>query len=661
IAKSYNGVNHNNTNFSNMKYVGIGSDVDWWHFAKGWNENEEFRRYANEYRLTNDIDFKGNQGKGEEGKDWQNYVNYCIDGLGCVNMIVGNNNAFAKNFDGQGYALRNIDLYLDKMVYVAGVFGTVKKTNFKNVIFENINLTSITWNDYIGGFIGWIFDSSFENIHGKNIKVMSDILPDRLELTAGGFTGLSENSIFKKMSLYNININNDKYGWSDDVGGFVGISKDDDFSDISIKNVSIRNKGIHASSGGFAGYIYNSIADKIKLNNIKVQTITNKFQSFSGGFTGNNHLGEFGNIILENIFEVSSIGDKNIINIDSGIYAGGFTGSALGGKFNNIILKQVDKITSSGYSSQISSGGFAGNIESYASNGSSFENIFIDNVSHIESEVRGDEGDSFAGGFVGKVHDKVIFNNIYLNNFGLIQAFLENDKLLNYAGGFAGKVDINFMGDSIFDKISINKINKIYSDGSTGGYIGGIQDNSIHKNISLNDIEIIEGKRGVGGFAGIIWQGEVVIDSVVLNKLKNIKANKEFAGGFVGYFNTKTSEFKNIYLYLPPSFSILSNEYKGIFFGKQDYNFISPNFNNIHIYLENNSLFDDAIDKKYWNISNSYTSDKINIHTYTDDKQGYINFEKAVLANLAKEGLYKDENGNLVFTTAFNVEKPTIT
>ncbi|MBX1885606.1 hypothetical protein I9P32_01290, partial [Campylobacter peloridis] len=28
------------------QYISIGSDLDWWHFAKGWNENEEFRTIA---------------------------------------------------------------------------------------------------------------------------------------------------------------------------------------------------------------------------------------------------------------------------------------------------------------------------------------------------------------------------------------------------------------------------------------------------------------------------------------------------------------------------------------------------------------------------------------------------------------------------------------
>ncbi|MCV3457736.1 hypothetical protein L8X28_08265, partial [Campylobacter sp. CNRCH_2016_0050h] len=111
--KVFNKFNNSSSNFKVYKYVGIGSDVDWWHFAKGWNENKEgFRDTASEYRLTNDIDFKASSG--------QNYANYWIDlnsdGKKDANeftsMIVGfkDDSAFTKTFDGQGFTLKNINI-----------------------------------------------------------------------------------------------------------------------------------------------------------------------------------------------------------------------------------------------------------------------------------------------------------------------------------------------------------------------------------------------------------------------------------------------------------------------------------------------------------------------------------------------------------------------
>ncbi|MBX1886062.1 hypothetical protein I9P32_03630, partial [Campylobacter peloridis] len=71
---AFNKIKNKNNQFKVYKYVGIGSDKDWWHFAKGWNENKNgFRTTANEYRLTNDIDFQANCKNGV--CTGQNYAN----------------------------------------------------------------------------------------------------------------------------------------------------------------------------------------------------------------------------------------------------------------------------------------------------------------------------------------------------------------------------------------------------------------------------------------------------------------------------------------------------------------------------------------------------------------------------------------------------------
>ncbi|MBX2079127.1 hypothetical protein I9T54_06275, partial [Campylobacter peloridis] len=72
----FNSIN-NKINKTYNQFISIGSDVDWWHFAKGWNENEEFRTIASEYKLTNDIDFQANCKNGI--CTGQNYANYWID------------------------------------------------------------------------------------------------------------------------------------------------------------------------------------------------------------------------------------------------------------------------------------------------------------------------------------------------------------------------------------------------------------------------------------------------------------------------------------------------------------------------------------------------------------------------------------------------------
>ncbi|OCX43602.1 hypothetical protein A7X81_01185 [Campylobacter ornithocola] len=150
--KVFDKYTNTNSNFNVYKYVGIGSDVDWWHFAKGWNERTwDFMLNASEYRLTNDIDFKGNQGKGVEGKDWQNYANYCIDGLGCTNMIPSISGVIFEDFDGQGYTLSNInmEIFLDENYRNIGVFGGFEASS----TIKNINV------DYEGGGIKIYFNA----------------------------------------------------------------------------------------------------------------------------------------------------------------------------------------------------------------------------------------------------------------------------------------------------------------------------------------------------------------------------------------------------------------------------------------------------------------------------------------------------------------------
>ncbi|CAM2955146.1 hypothetical protein HEBU111660_07825 [Helicobacter burdigaliensis] len=196
------GAEHNSNNFSNANYVGIGSDVDWWHFAKGWNTNSEFRN-AKEFRLTSDIDFKGVIV--EEGETKQNYADYWIDFNGDgkkqdnerTSMIVGDmgyidentDNSFTANFDGQGYTLSNINIDTtgldnsDKPRYL-GIFGYVNGGEFKNI---NV--------DYMGG--GIKADSAFN---------------------AGGFAGDINGGTFSNIVLNNIgNISAD-----DSIGGFAG-------------------------------------------------------------------------------------------------------------------------------------------------------------------------------------------------------------------------------------------------------------------------------------------------------------------------------------------------------------------------------------------------------------------------------------------------------
>ncbi|HEC1783536.1 TPA: filamentous hemagglutinin N-terminal domain-containing protein [Campylobacter lari] len=477
--KVFDKYTNTNNNFKVYKYVGIGSDVDWWHFAKGWNENKDgvFRNIASEYRLTSDIDFKGNQGKGQEGKDWQNYANYCIDGLGCANMIVGYASAFNKIFDGQGYVLKNINIDINvndhRQQYDVGLFGRVNEATIKNVDVDyergGINVQYISDNvmTYVGGFIGSIQNSSVENISLKNIS----------EITATNTFG---------------------------VGGVIGGI--DYEKNVKFKNIlldggnTMKINSIGSSAGGFIA----SAGEGTKFENIYVKNINSiKSDIFdAGGFIGNT---SSSSTAWKNFVFFKNIHIANIGAID-GLHSGGFIGSATGVKTENIKIEDIDKI-----SGKNSAGGFAGKLSP-----GEYSSIFINNIGVIES--------ANSGGFAGTMNTgsndnkkNNVIQNVYIKDINEIKAVNTSSA---YAGGFIGQVtSYNTSGvmehtNNTFTNITIDGIGKFYVEGNlnqtyAGGLIGVILNNSNAKynfsNINLffdSSMRVTGKNHGVGKIIG---------------------------------------------------------------------------------------------------------------------------------------------------------------
>ncbi|MBX2079356.1 hypothetical protein I9T54_07440, partial [Campylobacter peloridis] len=418
IVKNYNGINHNNTNFSNMKYVGIGSDVDWWHFAKGWNEyNNDFITIANEYRLINDIDFQANCKNGV--CTGQNYANYWIDLNGdgikqdneFTSMIVGKDyNGFTKNFDGQGYTLKNINTdttKLDNKLYDVGIFGYAINATFKNINVDYMGGKINTNNaQYIGGFAGRIFGTSFTNISLSNIENIS-----------------VNNILFRRQSF---------------VGGFIGhISFGGTFLNISLNNIgNIENNNDntgHNYAGGFAGFSDRSasaVFSNISLNNIG--NISNSANGLAGGFIGIATDSEFSNISLNNIGNIS--GHRS---------AGGFAGTLLGGRYTNIYLNNIGNIINYNTDTYGGTGGFTGTILLYAGD-SKFENIFI----FFNPNTKMIYKNGSPGKFIGKIEStgtdnyNFSFNNIHIYHHKNDLANAINDNQL------WNKINIHTYNDS---------------------------------------------------------------------------------------------------------------------------------------------------------------------------------------------------------------------
>ncbi|MCR8698742.1 hypothetical protein CAMP5118_07880, partial [Campylobacter sp. LMG 7929] len=579
--KVFNKFNNSNNNFKVYEYVGIGSDLDWWHFAKGWNENKEgFRDTAGEYRLTNDIDFNGNQGKGEEGKDWQNYVNYCIDGYGCTNMIVGYkshvynenweiivDNGFSnKTFDGQGFALKNINIDTTNLEYIpeyVGIFGNSNNSEFKNIKIDYNNNSIKSNSIFTGGFIGYASNgSSFKNIELSNIASISTQTND--VLYTGGFVGYVSGANFNKININNIN---ELSGVSVDnrshIGGFAGSINNGKFENIYLSQINkiINNKTTKATyTGGFAGEIWEGFFENIDIRgieeisggfvtggfsgnidyaqllniNLDISNITSTFSTlrhtYAGGFVGSIDSGnnKFSNINIR-VKKIKSINNDNNgllsgeIDDVGNAYAGGFAGFANGGIFNNISLEaeKIEAINNNNLeNTRAVVGGFIGKVEGYRSDNLSFSNITVKNIDAIVGKLEQDKkGIVNSGGFIGWIQRQGTgdFSNISLYNIKNIQAYGKND--FANAGGFIGYIE----SGSIFNSINLN-FNNIYlffengsqiqsfaSDGknTSGKFISAFDNKQV--NLKFNNIHLY---HYINDFSGVnsdinLWKNAI--------------------------------------------------------------------------------------------------------------------------------------------------------
>ncbi|EAH5178029.1 filamentous hemagglutinin N-terminal domain-containing protein [Campylobacter lari] len=465
------------------QYISIGSDVDWWHFAKGWNENKDFRNNVAEdtFKLTNDIDFGANCKNGV--CSGQNYANYWVDLNGdgkkdaneYTNMMVGRGEFFTKTFDGQGFTLKNINIDITNWGSV-GIFASASSgANFKNINVDymggGINAKGTRW---VGGFIGTSymrFGPSFSNISLSNIG--------------------------------SINGYDDYEGYPTTIGGFAGRVDNATFSNISLNKIgSINSGGSVGPVGGFAGSAYNNTFSNISLNEIgNISGNSNFKYAFSsiGGFVGESMDSTFSNISLNKIGNISGNSETNTI------YVGGFVGYANEkNNFSDIIIKKIENISS--ISNNCShSGGFAGG----GLMGGKFERIFLENIANINSTSKSKS--AYAGGFIGNnisyyttyYNEKFIFdvNNISLKGVSNITSKAENA----YAGGFAGffiekrKVeDYDGSKNGYSYKINLKNIYMYFDEDAkitannnknnfTGKFYGGMED---IKEIAFDNIHI---------------------------------------------------------------------------------------------------------------------------------------------------------------------------
>ncbi|KAB0587235.1 filamentous hemagglutinin N-terminal domain-containing protein, partial [Campylobacter lari subsp. concheus] len=276
------------------KHATIGSDIDWFYFAKGWNENKNgMRDFFGTYKLTSDIDFNGDKGQGVEGKDWQNYANYCLTTDNCTSMIVGTfNNPFSKTFDGQGYTLKNINIsniqqfgtdFIRDFQY-SSIFGSTK-----SAYISNLNINDFYFDSYasgVGALVGYANASKFDKLYFDNINIKA------FNATrVGGIIGSSYKNTISNLFASNIMIKNNVSFQKLAIGGFAGSGIMDTYNNIVLSDISIESKngsaisGViqHFDVGGFNGLSSYSNYENIILDSLIVK-VENKYPFIEGNF-----------------------------------------------------------------------------------------------------------------------------------------------------------------------------------------------------------------------------------------------------------------------------------------------------------------------------------------------------------------------------------------
>lgn len=227
-----------------IKYGSIADATGWNKFADFWNVNKEkFRTAFDHFRLIDDIDFSG-----------------------VKTYIVGDStsNAFAKSFDGSGYALKNVNINSSNQ-YV-GIFGVVQNSYIRNLNIQGLKIASTGYDAYVGGIVGQNIANSYTGF--ENVTVNDLVINTAVNTKVGGIIG-----------------------WGNGSGGN---------NTINFTNVAINNISIVAKEGSYVGGIGRQI-DGGNFNNVVVndieKLITSGNDSKTGGFTG-----KVGNLKINNAY-----------------------------------------------------------------------------------------------------------------------------------------------------------------------------------------------------------------------------------------------------------------------------------------------------------------------------------------------------------------------
>ena len=266
------------------------------YFAERVNAEEYGEKYADTYfELTEDIDLGG--------KEWTPIGETVAD------LILGGTDyfAFAGNFDGNGYIIKNLTIGTETSPYsgdVCGLFGATSGT-IEDVVLENVSINYVGGNHSSGyGFrmggalVGYSMGDIVNcTVIGLDMKAGSD----------GNYVALNS------------------------IGGLVGVQDGDTTVSHSRVSGKIEESTKKGNVGGFVGTLVKGSSAKYCGADVSVEVTGNGRGIAVGGFVGIGNGTTADETLIENCYATG--------NITGAEYAGGFVGNISGLNISNCYAK----------------------------------------------------------------------------------------------------------------------------------------------------------------------------------------------------------------------------------------------------------------------------------------------------------------------------------
>ncbi|WP_302511076.1 GLUG motif-containing protein [uncultured Ruminococcus sp.] len=266
------------------------------YFAERVNAEEYGEKYADTYfELTEDIDLGG--------KEWTPIGETVAD------LILGGTGyfAFAGNFDGNGYIIKNLTIGIETSPYsgdVCGLFGATSGT-IEDVVLENVSINYVGGNHSSGyGFrmggalVGYSMGDIVNcTVIGLDMKAGSD----------GSYVALNS------------------------IGGLVGVQDGDTTVSHSRVSGKIEETTKKGNVGGFVGTLVKGSSAKYCGADVSVEVTGNGRGIAVGGFVGIGNGTTADETLIENCYATGDITGAE--------YAGGFVGNISGLNISNCYAK----------------------------------------------------------------------------------------------------------------------------------------------------------------------------------------------------------------------------------------------------------------------------------------------------------------------------------